>query len=102
MIKSQSDSQMYTIVQTKPEVSRQLCRIGSNQLPLLAQVLVVDIPGLAVLQPEKREVHSREGGELEVGEWMVRKKLKLYKNLKATLESCRSPSLPAPSCSPLL
>merc|ERR1719206_1369423 len=35
-----------------PEVSRQLGGIGSDQLPLLAQVLVVDIPGLAVLQPE--------------------------------------------------
>ena len=75
---------MYISSIIEPEVSRQLGRIGSDQLPLLAQVLVVDVPGLAVLQPEKREVHSREGGELEVGEWLVREKLKLYKNLKAT------------------
>ena len=92
---------MYISSIIEPEVSRQLGRIGSDQLPLLAQVLVVDLPGLAILQPDMRNNHV-EGGEIEVGERLVIRKLKSSKSLKVTSKSCRSPSLPAPSCSPLL
>ena len=92
---------MYISSIIEPEVSRQLGRIGSDQLPLLAQVLVVDLPGLAILQPDMRNNHV-EGGEIEVGERLVRRKLKSSKSLKVTSKSCRSPSLPAPWCSPLL
>ena len=47
------DVQLYIYI-TKPEESRQLGRIGSDQLPLLAQVLVVHVPRQAVLEPDKR------------------------------------------------
>ena len=47
------DVQLYIYI-TKPEESRQLGRIGSDQLPLLAQVLVVHVPHQAVLEPDKR------------------------------------------------
>ena len=45
---------MYISSIIEPEVSRQLGRIGSDQLPLLAQVLVVHVPRQAVLEPDKR------------------------------------------------
>ena len=78
------DVQLYIYI-TKPEESRQLGRIGSDQLPLLAQVLVVHVPRQAVLEPDKRYIHLCERAEsLKWATGWSGEKLKSSKNLKVT------------------
>ena len=82
-----------TMDETQPEISGKLSSVCGDQLTLLTEVLFVDIPRLTVLQPVTVICDFKIRWDCSITPFSVNQ-------VNLTWVFCKSPSRPAPLCSP--